>query len=250
VPYTPGREDNNELIDATGLPWSNATYPLGLTPRQGVRQILPNHHLELTSFAMHRDWPVAPWATDPDVDTSVATISDLTIRNVQATVQATPCYLPLTAGRDSRMLLACARDIVSELRLYTVPMPDRRADLDTRVAAKIGGSLGLNHEIVPYLPPLQADLDEWMFRISYGTGEPRGWRVSTTYNSLDPERTDWSPLWVRSPATSTGGRQILLTPSSPRSDSSDTATSQPRTKPTMRFPAGWQTSQQTTRCRC
>jgi hypothetical protein len=188
VPYRTGREDNVGLIRATGIPWEDAEYPLDLTPRHGVRRLLPNHHLQLSTFRAERHWPAEAWTTDPDIDTAVARIAELTKRNVRAIVNTKPSYLPLTAGRDSRMLLACARDVLSDLAFYTVPMPDRQADLDTRVASRMSTALGLDHRVVAYQQPQQHDLDEWMFRISCGVGETRGWNVSTTYKTLDPKR--------------------------------------------------------------
>lgn len=188
IPYGPGRGDNVDLIRATGIPWEDAGFPLELTARHGVRRLLPNHHLHLATFRARRHWPTGDWETDSDVGTAVVRIAELTKRNVRAVVQAMPTYLPLTAGRDSRMLLATARDLVDELAFYTVAMPDRQADLDTRVAARISSSLGLDHQVVPYQQPQQRDLDEWMFRIGCGVGESRGWRVSTTYKTLDQHR--------------------------------------------------------------
>jgi len=64
-------------------------------------------------------------------------------------------------------------------------MPDDRAYLDVAIARKISRRFGLRHFVPRFERPKQEDLDEWMFRIGYSTGEVRGWQASTMIKKTD-----------------------------------------------------------------
>lgn len=189
VPYHAGVEDHRELIRAMGVPFVNARYILGLTPRHGVLRLLPNHRLNLTTFECTRYWPTSDLDMGRHVGDALSRIAALIERNLQAMVNAVPCAMALTAGRDSRMLLACARTLVPSLDFYTIRVPDTQGELDARVAGALARQLGLRHTVVPYIEPSADDLDEWLFRVGCSTTALRGWRASTTYKQLDPRWT-------------------------------------------------------------
>jgi hypothetical protein len=96
--------------------------------------------------------------------------------------------LPITAGHDSRMLLACARDRRDRLDLYTLKLPDRNGARDAWVAAHIAQRLGLRHQRVPMIKPDPRDLELWSYRSGCVVGEPRGRQATTTFRSLDRSR--------------------------------------------------------------
>jgi hypothetical protein len=84
------------------------------------------------------------------------------------------------------MLLACARDVVDRLELFTVSRKDDGGVIDTAIARKIAKRFRLRHFVLQLKKPKQEDLDEYMFRISYSVGEVRGWLATTTYKQIDP----------------------------------------------------------------
>jgi hypothetical protein len=184
IPADDGTQDRLELINALGIPHTNGMYPLGMTPRYGVERILPNHYLDLTSYQLFRHWPKQPPANEASLDEAIAEITAITRRNIAAVVARTPTYLALTAGKDSRMLLACARDLKDRLELYTAQIPDGSARIDCAIASSIAKTYGLNYKILASEDATQADLDEWMFRIGSSTGEVRGWKCATMYKRL------------------------------------------------------------------
>ncbi|NJD62437.1 MAG: hypothetical protein FIA93_06920 [Deltaproteobacteria bacterium] len=175
-----------ELARALGIPHTNAMYPLVLTPRHNIHRLLPNHYLDLSHWQDVRHWPKKPLKSRGSIEETVTSITAITKRNIAAVVNRTPAYLRLTAGQDSRMLLACARDMTDRLELLTVPMPDDGAFVDVDTAERIAQRFCLRHFVPQMAPPKQEDLDAWMFRIGYSTGELRGWQAATMFRQANP----------------------------------------------------------------
>jgi hypothetical protein len=184
IPYDERTRDRVELAQAIGFPYKQGSYPLGLTPRYGVERILPNHYLDLSAWGTTRHWPAQPLQAEVEVKKAVAGIAALVKRNIAAVVTATPTYLPLTAGWDSRMLLACARTLADRLELYTAEIADERAAIDCDTARRIAKRFGLKHRVLKMQKATEADLQEWICRIASSTGEVRGWQSATMFKRL------------------------------------------------------------------
>ena len=160
LPYTHDTGDDVLLIEAMGIPYRSVMYPLWLTPRRGVERLLPNHYLDLDSFQAHRHWPSGDLGVDDDIEAAATRVVDLVRNAIRGYVAAGPTSLALTAGQDSRLLLACARDQVDQLRTYTMEIPDDTGRLDARKAATIARALGLAHDVLPASPPSDDDFGE------------------------------------------------------------------------------------------
>jgi hypothetical protein len=186
IPFDRRTGERAELARDMGIPYTNAMYPLWLTPRHNVERLLPNHYLDLCNWQSVRHWPMKSLHSNGSIEEAVATIATITKRHIAAVVSNTPTYLRLTAGNDSRMLLACARDVAERLELLTLPIPDEGASIDVDIARRISRRFRLRHTVPQFQEPKQEDLDEYMFRISHSTGEYRGWQAATMFKSLDP----------------------------------------------------------------
>lgn len=121
------------------------SWPGELTPYKGVRQLLPNHYLDLATGHVRRFWPVADLALT-SCDAAATEIAYLLRGTIAAVVRRGSAALPLTAGYDSRTLLACAGPLRNELACFTIAghhssyydrsIPRklaRRLDIDLRV---------------------------------------------------------------------------------------------------------------------
>jgi hypothetical protein len=170
------------------IPGSNCMFPVGMTPRMDVERLLPNHYLDLTSWKAVRHWPKAPLAETTDVRQTVAEIGDLVARNISAVARAVPIQMSLTAGRDSRMLLACARPWASQASFFTSEVRDRNGRLDVHVAQRLAETLGLRHRVLPFLESSAADATRWLYRTSMSVGERRGFEAYRTDTQMDPGR--------------------------------------------------------------
>lgn len=130
-------------LGVDGLGW----IPGGLTAHDGVQRLLPNHFLDLSDFAVRRHWPMAPVGQGvPEVEVAAL------IGTVQAQMTALVAgnhkiAQALTAGRETRMLLACARPLIGDIDFVT--MDAGRGHVDNVLAGQIARAEGLTHMILP-----------------------------------------------------------------------------------------------------
>jgi hypothetical protein len=124
-------------------------WPSGSSPYAGVRRLLPNHYLEWPSRAVRRFWPLEP--VEPvSFEAAVSKCAETLRGLLDAGARRFPLALPLTAGYDSRLLLAAARELTSQLFCYTLRYPGyTRHHRDLRVARQVLESVGLQHHVLP-----------------------------------------------------------------------------------------------------
>lgn len=116
-------------------------WPCDRTPYPGVRQLLPNHYLDLSSGRVVRFWPIRVPVVR-SVDDAAASIATLLHGTIAATIQRGPTALPLTGGYDSRTLLAAAKSLRSSLTCFStahLSVPD----FDIRIPRRLGKRLGV-----------------------------------------------------------------------------------------------------------
>lgn len=184
IPYDDLTTDRCRLARGIGIPATNGMYPLGLTLRCGIDRLLPNHFLDLGRWQVNRHWPRRPLAEPIAVAEAISDIADVVKRNISAIVARKQTRLTLTAGRDSRMLLACARNHAHEIECLTVEIGDDGSQIDCEIASQIYQKLNIKHTLLGKVTPERDDLDEWMYRISYSTGEMRGLSCATAMKKL------------------------------------------------------------------
>jgi hypothetical protein len=148
----------------------NQFFPAGLTAYPHLRRLLPNHYLDLDRWRPVRHWLTAslPRATAAEVPGLVETIAGVIRRQVQAVTRRWPAYLGLTAGRDSRMILACSRDFVDQLTCITFDYQEKPSDLtDVHAACILARHLRLRHQIVPIKAPTDELQASYLRRIGH-----------------------------------------------------------------------------------
>jgi len=122
-----------------------------------VRCLLPNHLLDLGAGAARRFWP-GPDALPPGLplEAAVAASAHRLRGLVEGARRRFTLAVPLTAGWDSRLMLALARDFAAQATCFTLTYPTAPADSrDVTVPARLLRRLGVPHRIVPY--PRAAD---------------------------------------------------------------------------------------------
>jgi hypothetical protein len=130
-------------------------YPAGLTCLADVHRVVPNHFLDLASWTMVRHHPVAHrGAGAADKEAVVATIHDVIRRHAAAVVrECGSAYIALTAGYDSRRVLACAREVADRIECFTLRAERQgfgaRRDIDLRTAARVAALAGVRHHVAP-----------------------------------------------------------------------------------------------------
>jgi hypothetical protein len=188
IPDAQSQRDNRRYAGRFDIPASNWMFPVGMTPRVDVERLLPNHYLDLTSWKAVRHWPKTSLSETTDVRQTVAEIGNLVARNISAVARAVPIQMSLTAGRDSRMLLACARPWVSQASFFTSEIRDRSGRVDVHVAQRLAETFGLRHKVLPFLESSEADAAKWVYRTGMCVGERRGFEAYRTDMQMDPGR--------------------------------------------------------------
>lgn len=146
--YSVGKEAADYLKSNKVREDSEYMWPGASTAYKEVARLLPNHCLDLASGVVKRYWPTKPLDNLP-LGHAIKRISD-TLRGLMVSVNNRyELVLGLTAGLDSRLVLAASKDICKEMRFITVKqkwMSDDYADLT--VPAALLARLGLRHEII------------------------------------------------------------------------------------------------------
>lgn len=187
IPYSEGCENNYGLIHALELSNKDNWYPFGLTPRHWIERLLPNHFLDLVKWEMIRHWPTGEIATTQDIQDSVFEIASVVKNNIAALAKDYLLHMSLTDGRDSRMLLPCAREQLKNITFFTIAIPDAGGILDSEVASQIAKRHKLNHVVLRFEQATKTELDEWLYRTGNCVAG-RTWKNVRTLKQLDPQR--------------------------------------------------------------
>ncbi len=117
-----------------------------------ILQLLPNHYLNLNDQTISRYW-----AKNIKCGLTLNETADLCANMLKGYIKSIsnryPVMLPVTAGKDSRTLLAATRDI-SETVFYYINKENRMAEnsLDITIPKKLINDLGLPfHVLDPYI---------------------------------------------------------------------------------------------------
>jgi hypothetical protein len=188
IPYGNNTQDNVDLIDAVGVPYVEANFPLGITPRHGVFRLLPGHYLELDGWRAVRYWPKGPFRENLDTSAAVSEIASIANKIIGGVARKYPLQLSLTAGQDSRSILSCSRNYIDGISFFTINFPDDTGILDAYLAKRIARRFKLNHKF--FLPEHSsiAEKELWLFRTGCVGANLRGLDAHPAYKQLDRNR--------------------------------------------------------------
>lgn len=181
------RSKHQALVDALDIPKQDHWYPFGLTPYHECRRLLPNHYLKIDTKQVVRHWPDPATFRSCGRDDIRSTVAESLSKNIRAFAENGEPYLSLTAGRDSRVLLACSRELKDRITCHTIRIPDEGARIDFQVSRYMTSKFGLDHVVQSFQPPDQDDLKQWMSRTGH-CAAGRTWRNVTTLKQLDASR--------------------------------------------------------------
>jgi hypothetical protein len=131
-----------------------------LTAHRGVHRLLPNHYLDLESWSAHRYWPRAEdFKNWKRFDDAVTVITD-SIRNFTGAVSSEfRLAITLTAGFDSRLMLASARDVRTSCSFFTFTAPGSRIDVE--VSKTLAERFGLRHRVIHVQEATESERAIW-----------------------------------------------------------------------------------------
>lgn len=130
-----------------------------LTAHRDVARLLPSHYLDLQTWSHHRFWP-RPGDFDqwrdmaPAMDAAAAALREFArSANDRFRVAAT-----LTAGFDSRLLVAACHDELARSAFFTI---DTKVPIDVDMSQVIAKRFGLNHSVIPARLADEAQMAVW-----------------------------------------------------------------------------------------
>jgi len=178
--FSKNHDWDREIIELRDMPAKDSYYPLGFTPKKEVRRLLPNHCLDLKGWQVSRHWPGdnTDLAVEDDPGQSVTTIISLLRESLRIITRRHPMQLPLTAGRDSRMLLACSREFIQDAVFHT--FAKQKETLDMYISTRLAEQLKLHHKMIPF----QETSEEEQLRWLYTTGHCVSGAIWKTHKSL------------------------------------------------------------------
>lgn len=152
---------------------ANQFYPGGLTCQENIFRLMPNHYLNLDSWDYIRHWPkghLKPFSA-AESEKAMDVIAEKLKRNITAVISKKRTYIPITAGKDSRMLLACCKDFVEQISLFTFDYRDEKAVHDVDTGKLIADKMGIPHKIVNVISAQDTEKNEYLMRIGFN-GNP------------------------------------------------------------------------------
>ncbi len=140
-------------------------FPAGLTAHDGIHRLTCNHYLDLDRWTVHRHWPRAE--IDPVDDPAPAFDAMLgRIRKMIGVLRAGgDVQLALTAGIDSRFILAALGPAARDAQFVTVAAPT--GALDVAGAGALAGRFGLRHRVLPYRRADRQEAEAWQIRAGH-----------------------------------------------------------------------------------
>ena len=182
-----GHEWNEELIQAVGLPENDKWLPSGLTSKTNVFRLLPNHCLHIQEHRSSRHWPTPE--TDLSINNDIQPAVEKITTNLKNTIAAVakhhPLCFSLTAGMDSRMILACARDFVDASTFITFIGGTKSYDVD--IPALLARRFKLNHQFIQTEEASSEELEYWL-ALTGLSASGTIWKIHKSLKKLDPHR--------------------------------------------------------------
>ena len=135
-----------ELLEAltANVRTSQMIYPAGMTKLRHASLLLPNHYLDMDRFQSVRYYQYKIKITNSCRDDAIIAkkIVELVVKQVTAIASRHRVAMNITAGQDSRMLLAAARSHASDILFHTLSESNIT---DTVISKLISQCFGLNH---------------------------------------------------------------------------------------------------------
>ncbi len=168
---------------------ANHSYVFGETSDPTIARLLPSHALDLVTWEPERHWPREEIVPQSDAAAGIQQISDSLTGLMRSLARRAPLVLPLTAGRDSRMLLASTRTILDRCEFVTFAYTDHRVG-DTLFGRAVARRFGLRHKVLALTEPSAEARAEYLHAVGYDASDGKSRDFLTAATSF-PEDRGW-----------------------------------------------------------
>lgn len=156
-------------------------FPAGMTAHLGIGRILCNHYLDFSDGRQHRHWPRTPTPLARDPDEACATINAVVAATMKTLQAAGPVVTTLTAGNETRLILAACRDLKDSMQFVTIKGEDENR-LDAERAAELARTFGLKHQLLSIRYGDEEGIEQWRARCGHCIGGAN----MRSYPSVEP----------------------------------------------------------------
>lgn len=173
----PDEKTIDPLSAVLQIPKKNNWFPFGFTTRRDAKRLIPHHYLDLRSFTPQRfrrldSLALANIRQSAGACHIIGQIRDSLENCINAITSKHPTALALTAGRDSRMLVAASSVCTVKPIIYTSEIPHRVAYRDVIVAERIARQMNLEYVSLKSIITSQELLDAWQDRVGHCVAGP------------------------------------------------------------------------------
>jgi hypothetical protein len=131
-----------------------------LTAHRGVSRLLPNHYLDLENWQAQRYWPsVYDFKSWLKFDDAVSNIAESLRDFTESVCREFPMAMTLTAGFDSRLMLASAKNAREACSFFTLTSPG--SEIDVHAARGLAERFRLHHHVIPVQEASEAEKVTW-----------------------------------------------------------------------------------------
>ena len=178
---------DTEIIDMLKMPEHYTYFPMGLTSRQNVKRLLPNHSLDLKDMSTTRHWPESSkeLMVDDNPKQCVTDIISCLQKTINIIGQRYPIQIALTAGEDSRIFLSCIGDLLHKTTFIT--FAEKKETVDTDISSRLAKIFCLQHKIVPFQEATKKELHEWLQITGHSVSGPV-WETHKSFYAFDSDR--------------------------------------------------------------
>ncbi|GEK91052.1 hypothetical protein [Alkalibacterium kapii] len=167
------------IADALELPMSDASVeiksqaeeqqplPYDRSMYEGIRVVIPNHFLNVKDQRAKRFFPIRELESR-SVDEVIKETITLTQNVVDSYMMEDDLVIPLTAGKDSRLILSFFKKYQDRIQLYTFDHQPKEAEPDDiKIPRQLTSRLGLSYQV---LPRVQMDDETFKSFVNYFSG--------------------------------------------------------------------------------
>lgn len=178
----------------------NQYWPAGTTLDPGISRLLPNHYLDLVNWQAIRHYPKSTLKeiSEKELPDCIEKIVGVLRKHILSVLENTHrLYMPLTAGQDSRMLLACSRAWRDKIEYVTFdyrPWRRERSDrVDVYVSQRLAKRFKLHQSLIPISAKLPSGTElQYLHRIGFAGGAGK----SRDFFAACREHLDLSGAWL------------------------------------------------------
>lgn len=168
----------------------NQFYPSGHTSDPTIRRVLPDHRLDTSTWTTKRHWPseeLTRFTTTAEVEAATARIAGSTKRVMDALLGHGTVVVPMTSGRDSRIIMSTLRDQLDRCEFFTFQYHDFRK-ADGPYAEAVSRRYSLNHQLVAIPTPTDDDRRIYLEAVGYDANEGKARDFYLAANALPRDR--------------------------------------------------------------